>query len=35
MSARKPILLVDDSDDSRAAIELFIKKVQLCRISHR
>ena len=26
MSTRKPILVVDDSDDSRAAIELFIKK---------
>jgi hypoxanthine phosphoribosyltransferase len=26
VSTRKPILIVDDSDDSRAAIELFIKK---------
>lgn len=26
MSARRPILLVDDSDDSRTAIELFNKK---------
>jgi hypothetical protein len=26
VSTRKPILVVDDSDDSRAAIELFIKK---------
>ena len=26
MSTRKPILIVDDSDDSRAARELFIKK---------
>ena len=26
MSSRKPILVVEENDDSRAAIELFIKK---------